>query len=456
MLRVTGTAALAPGEAGVWLGSGLPPVERLQIAGPAGPVAFRAAADLDIGADWDWNFTIDAATLAALGPIRGSGLGDQIRIALTLEGQGAGGAPRVLEVDGGAGDDRLSVAETASAPAWLVRLIGGAGDDTLIGASTPDELLGGEGNDFLRGGGGGDLLDGGTGTDRMEGGAAADRYRVDSEGDSVIEAPPPPLRQATFQDLEQALEVFGVALSLEQFFGLSSYSPQAMPATGPEDEPLDLEGNGFDGLTLAAFRELWTQVRDGTLPFNEDDQFLQFGLGPPDGRDLVEASVSYRLPNHVEDLTLTGSARDGTGNGLGNVITGNARGNTLDGGAGDDTLIGGAGRDVLDGGPGADRFVYSSPIEFFDLITGFQRGQDKIDIGALLRAVGYAGSDPVGDGYLQLLPVAVPIVGQGLMPVTTLVLFDLDGRGALEAPRLMVQLTGVNLGANDFVTGTGG
>jgi Ca2+-binding RTX toxin-like protein len=419
-------------------------------------VAFRAAADLDIGADWDWNFSIDAATLAALGPIRGSGLDDLIRLALTLEGQGADGALRVLEVDGGAGNDRLTVAESASAPAWPTRLIGGAGNDVLIGAAAPDELLGGEGNDFLRGGGGSDLLDGGPGTDRMEGGGAGDRYRVDSEGDSIVEAPPPPLRQATLQDLEQALEVFGVALSLQQFFGLSSFSPLAMPATRPETERLELEGNGFDGLTLAAFRELWTQVRDGTLPFNQDGPFLQFGLGPPDGRDLVEASVSYRLPNHVEDLTLTGSARDGTGNALGNVVTGNARNNVLDGGAGDDTLVGGPGRDVLNGGPGADRFVFTSPIDFFDQITDFQRGLDKIDIGALLRAVGYQGSTPVADGYLQLLPVAVPIPGLGLLPVTTLVLFDLDGNGSLEGPRPMVQLVGVSLGPADFLTAPGG
>ncbi len=56
----------------------------------------------------------------------------------------------------------------------------------------------------------------------------------------------------------------------------------------------------------------------------------------------------------IENLTLTGSAINGTGNDLNNVITGDAMNNTLDGGLGNDTLIGGAGDDVLIGNAGID------------------------------------------------------------------------------------------------------
>jgi Ca2+-binding RTX toxin-like protein len=48
----------------------------------------------------------------------------------------------------------------------------------------------------------------------------------------------------------------------------------------------------------------------------------------------------------VENLTLTGTAANGTGNAGNNVITGNGANNTLNGGAGIDTLIGGLGNDI--------------------------------------------------------------------------------------------------------------
>jgi serralysin len=67
---------------------------------------------------------------------------------------------------------------------------------------------------------------------------------------------------------------------------------------------------------------------------------------------LVNASISYTLSDHVENLTLTGTAAiNGTGNDLNNVITGNAGNNILDGKGGTDTLIGGKGNDtyILDG-----------------------------------------------------------------------------------------------------------
>ena len=59
------------------------------------------------------------------------------------------------------------------------------------------------------------------------------------------------------------------------------------------------------------------------------------------------SSVSYSLPNNVENLTLTGSGNiNGTGNSLANLLTGNSGNNTLDGGAGADRMAGGAGNDT--------------------------------------------------------------------------------------------------------------
>jgi hypothetical protein len=116
------------------------------------------------------------------------------------------------------------------------------------------------------------------------------------------------------------------------------------------------------------------------------------------------------------------------------VLVGNAGRNTLTGGPGDDTLTGLGGRDTLIGGPGADGFVYTSVLDFGDLIPDFEVGIDKLVVDALLASVGYAGSDPVGDGYFGVVP------GPGRSVVT----FDLDGAAGPATPRAMVELVGVN------------
>ncbi len=74
-----------------------------------------------------------------------------------------------------------------------------------------------------------------------------------------------------------------------------------------------------------------------------------------EGIDFVEASVSYALPDHVEEIWLLGDADiDATGNALDNWVVGNAGSNQLSGGAGNDTIVGIDGDDVLHGGDGDD------------------------------------------------------------------------------------------------------
>jgi Tol biopolymer transport system component len=96
-----------------------------------------------------------------------------------------------------------------------------------------------------------------------------------------------------------------------------------------------------------------------------------------EGTDTVISSQSYVLGNNLENLTLTGTATNGGGNGLDNVITGNSGANYLQGKAGNDTIYGGAGNDNLNGNDGNDR-LYGGAGK--DLLTG-ERGNDVLSGG---------------------------------------------------------------------------
>jgi serralysin len=118
-----------------------------------------------------------------------------------------------------------------------------------------------------------------------------------------------------------------------------------------------------------------------------------------EGTDTVSSSISYTLGDNVENLILTGSAADGTGNGLGNVLTGNALSNHLNGGAGDDRLTGGDDVDFFTGGAGNDIFVgeinASKVASKFgaislDVVLDFKPG-DKIDLSGIDANGGTAG-----------------------------------------------------------------
>ncbi|MBD2255636.1 hypothetical protein H6G14_31060 [Nostoc parmelioides FACHB-3921] len=73
-----------------------------------------------------------------------------------------------------------------------------------------------------------------------------------------------------------------------------------------------------------------------------------------EGTDTVQSILDYSLGDNLENLTLLGTAQNGTGNTLANTITGNETDNTLNGLAGNDILTGNGGNDTLLGGNGSD------------------------------------------------------------------------------------------------------
>lgn len=108
------------------------------------------------------------------------------------------------------------------------------------------------------------------------------------------------------------------------------------------------------------------------------------------GYENVNASVSYTLSDHVENLILTGTnspipgmgsastdAINGTGNSLNNYIQGNAGNNRLSGEAGNDTLHGGTGgADTLIGGSGDDLYFVNGTNDV--VIEGANGGFDTV------------------------------------------------------------------------------
>ncbi len=134
-----------------------------------------------------------------------------------------------------------------------------------------------------------------------------------------------------------------------------------------------------------------------------DDQVIELAGG---GTDLVYASVSYRLADQVENLTLTGvAAINGYGNDLANVLTGNDAANRLAGGLGADTLYGLGGADTLDGGDGNDRLYGGDGTD--TLIGG--SGDDTLDGGTGVDTMtGGDGNDSyyVDDASDQVIELA--------------------------------------------------
>ena len=120
------------------------------------------------------------------------------------------------------------------------------------------------------------------------------------------------------------------------------------------------------------------------------------------------------------------------------MLTAGGPGSTLTGGAGDDTLKASQGSDVLTGGGGADTFSFATTPWAPARITDFTVGSDQLDLTALLQKAGYAGSNPIADGYVSLLDD-----GAG----GTKLLFDADAAGSGQAwASYIIQLD--NLAAN--------
>lgn len=226
--------------------------------------------------------------------------------------------------------------------------------DLIYGNEGNDSINGGIGVDTLYGGNGNDVLNGGVGADKMYGGVGNDTYYVDNVGDLIVE------NLDEGEDSVISSVSYKISANIEHLVLSGSAN---INGTGSDSDD-DIRGNSGNNVInggVGADYMVGLLGNDTYYVDNAGDTVIE-SVGQ--GVDSVISTVSYSLGDNVENLTLAGSAINGAGNALNNIITGNALSNVLDGGAGNDTLNGGVGADSVYGGLGDDLYSVDNVGDF--------------------------------------------------------------------------------------------
>ncbi len=382
---------------------------------------------------------------------------------------------------------------------------GSAKGDTLTANAGNNELRGFGGSDTLSSGTGNDTLDGGTGADVMTGGIGNDTYCVDNAGDTVNEAMGEGTADTIAAGYSYSIAAF---LAIERLATIDADATTAINLTGNTldnrltgnegtnrlsgglgadtidagggadrliggDGADDLDGEGGNDVLSGGLGNDTMRGGDGDDLYYVDaagDTVIE-GVGA--GADIVRAGIDYVLTNNVEELFIGGAARDGTGNGLDNILHGSGSNNTLLGLGGDDTIRGGGGRDtitggdgedLIDGGVGKDTLTGGVSRDVFqfrdgdfggtralaDLITDFSHADaEKIHLSLVDADTTLAGNQSfawIGSGAFTGVAGQLHYAQQA---GTTYVEGDTNGDGTAD---FVIALTGtVDLVASDFV-----
>lgn len=174
----------------------------------------------------------------------------------------------------------------------------------------------------------------------------------------------------------------------------------------------------------------WHINADEQLSYDYNFEFKQPAC-PTCAPDPYNGSDPYRSSDH-DPLVI--------GLNLYRSVQGTAGRDMLLGSAGDDLISGGFGADTLTGNGGNDVFVYSSYRDLGDTITDFAPGGDRIDLRGLLTSLGWAGNNPVAEGWLRFVGARSG----------TAVEIDSDGPAGPAAFRSLLVLNGVAAGSLDL------
>ncbi|CUR30418.1 hypothetical protein PL9214290008 [Planktothrix tepida PCC 9214] len=204
----------------------------------------------------------------------------------------------------------------------------GSGTINGTGNSLANSIIGNTANN---------TLDGSSGADQLQGQTGNDTYDVDNTGDIVTELAGEGI------DLVQSSVTYTLPANVEN---LTLTGTAAIDGTGNSLNNIiigNIANNILDGGSGAD--PLQGKTGNDTYIVDNPGDIVTELAG--EGIDLVQSSITYTLPDHVENLTLTGTAvLNGTGNSLGNSIIGNTANNILNGSSGADSLQGKAGNDT--------------------------------------------------------------------------------------------------------------
>ncbi|MDB5471262.1 MAG: hypothetical protein JWR84_2822 [Caulobacter sp.] len=349
-------------------------------------------------------------------------------------------------LSGGAGVDTMfggSGADILDGGAGGDKLYGEVGDDTLIGGIDADVLDGGAGDDVINGGGGVDSLIGGTGKDTMRGGAGNDVYSVDNS-------------------LDQVFELAGE--------GEDVVNASASFVLGSNVEVLNLVGTAaINGTGSSSNNRIYGNAASNTLDGGAGDDIMAGGQGADtyvvdsakdvvtelagEGTDTVRASLNWVLGANFENLVLTGTAANGTGNAEANTITGTEGANLLLGLDGNDKLIGNGGEDRLVGGVGSDNLNGGSGNDILEGGSGNNvmaggTGSDVFKIGA--DSVRLSGSSALALQTDQILDFS-----QGAGDRVDLTAIDADSSVAGDQAFAFVSVFGMHAGEATLIYDAG-
>jgi Ca2+-binding RTX toxin-like protein len=327
------------------------------------------------GSDESENFSVDFsdAAVASMNSLTITGLGGGDRITVAGLSTAVSGA---VVIDSGDGNDVVDASNATSslriiAGAGNDTVTGGAGNDVIFGNAGADVLRGGDGDDTLRGGAAADEVSGDAGNDVVDGGGSSGDSVSGGLGDDIIDGGSGTDRLVEVGDVDFTLtNTTLTGLGNDQLISIHV----AFLTGGPSDNVFD--GQFFAGMGLNVFGLDGDDVVIGTSAADR-----VFG-GAGDDSILGGAGID-RLFGGAGSDTLQGQDGD-------DIVKG--------GGGSGDWISGGLGNDLLDGGMGIDRLIEAADVDF--TLTDRQLlglGDDRL-IDLEIAQLSTGASDNVIDG----------------------------------------------------------
>ncbi|AQR65481.1 hypothetical protein BXU06_10775 [Aquaspirillum sp. LM1] len=280
------------------------------------------------------------------------------------------------------------------------RITGNDANNRIYGVDGHDSLTGGGGNDSLYGGDGNDTLVGSAGDDYMAGDYGNDSFVIDSTGDVVVEE-----ANKGIDIVYTALVDYTLTSNVEyltmtgsnSLIGHGNALDNRLIGNSGDNQLFGEDGNdamygglgndtifGGDGNDVLSGQESENELHGGA---GNDTYYISVGLdtifeNANEGTDTVVMQSSFTLPEHFENLTLTGTSNAiGRGNAARNTLIGNDGNNQLFGEDGNDSLDGRGGLNTLVGGKGDDIYTIRTLDDHIVENTG--EGNDTVWIGQM-------------------------------------------------------------------------